>query len=100
LSLTAFDIGKLKIAAHVREELDLAGLASDAIRCKSGDLHTRPGTARLSITVGETNLYIDLTRDEVEGCQSIVAGEVWYKIARLIEDLRESAPGIQKEFKQ
>jgi hypothetical protein len=87
LALTAFDIGKLKIAAHVREELDLAGLASDAIRCKSGDLHTRPGNALLEITIRGVTGQLDLSREEVEGCQSIVAGEVWYKIARLINDL-------------
>jgi hypothetical protein len=84
LPLTSFDIGKLKIAAHVREELDLAGLAFEAIRCKSGDLHTRPGTAQLQIAIGGVTRNLELTRDEVEGCQAIVAGEVWYKISNLI----------------
>jgi hypothetical protein len=28
-----------------------------------------------------------LSRDEVESCQDIVAGEVWYKIAHLINEL-------------
>ncbi len=84
MALTSFDIGKLKIAAHVREELDLAGLAFEGIRCKSGDLHTRPGSALLQITIAGITRHIDLSREEVEGCQSIVAGEVWYKIADLI----------------
>jgi hypothetical protein len=87
LPLTPFDIGKLKIAAHVREELERAGLAFEAIRCKSGDLHTRPGSARLQISLAGTTRDIELSREEVESCQSIVAGEVWYKIARLISEL-------------
>jgi hypothetical protein len=87
LPLTSFDIGKLKIAAHVREELELAGLAFESIRCKSGDLHTRPGSARLLITLAGTTRHIELSREEVESCQSIVAGEVWYKIAHLISEL-------------
>jgi hypothetical protein len=86
LPLTTFDIGKLKIAAHVREELELAGLAFEAIRCKSGDLHTRPGNARLLISIGGTTRHIDLSREEVEGCHAIVAGEVWYKIGQLIRE--------------
>jgi hypothetical protein len=87
LTLTAFDIGKLKIAAHVREELERAGLAFEAIRCKSGDLHTRPGSARLMITMSGVTGQLELSRDEVESCQDIVAGEVWYKIAQLINEL-------------
>jgi hypothetical protein len=88
LPLTAFDIGKLKIAAHVREELERAGLVFEAIRCKSGDLHTRPGSARLMITISGETGQLELSRDEVESCQDIVAGEVWYKIAHLISELR------------
>jgi hypothetical protein len=87
LPLTAFDIGKLKIAAHVREELERAGLVFEAIRCKSGDLHTRPGSARLMITMSGGTGQLELSREEVESCQDIVAGEVWYKIARLINEL-------------
>ena len=84
MPLTSFDIGKLKIAAHAREELDLAGLVFEAIRCKSGDLHTRPNTAQLQIVIGGVTRNLELTRDEVESCQAIVAGEVWYKISHLI----------------
>ena len=87
MPLTPFDIGKLKIAAHVREELERAGLAFEAIRCKSGDLHTRPGSARLLITLSGITRHIELSREEVESCQSIVAGEVWYKIAHLISEV-------------
>ena len=90
MALTAFDIGKLKIAAHVREELDRAGLAFENIRCKSGDLHTRPGNALLEITVRGVTGHLDLSREEVEGCHAIVAGEVWYKIAGLIKELASS----------
>jgi hypothetical protein len=92
LPLTSFDIGKLKIAAHVREELDLAGLTFEAIRCKSGDLHTRPGTAQLQIVIGNVTRNLELSRDEVESCQAIVAGEVWYKIANLIGQFSRSDP--------
>jgi hypothetical protein len=90
LPLTAFDLGKLKIAAHVREELERAGLAFEAIRCKSGDLHSRPGTARLMVTSGDLTHHIDLSREEVEACQAIVAGEVWYKIAQLIGEIERN----------
>jgi hypothetical protein len=88
LALTSFDLGKLKIAAHVREELDRVLISADQIQCKSGGLHTRPGVARLIITVGERVVHVDLEDDEVSGCESIVAGEVWYKIAGLIDELR------------
>ena len=87
MPLTAFDIGKLKIAAHVREELERAGRVFEAIRCKSGDLHTRPGSARLMITLSGGMGQLELSREEVESCQDIVAGEVWYKIAHLISEL-------------
>jgi hypothetical protein len=91
LPLTSFDIGKLKIAAHVREELDRAGIAFDAIQCKSGGLHTRPGMARLIVTVHGNAAQVILSVDEVEGCESIVAGEVWYKIAGLIQQLQSES---------
>ncbi len=87
MALTAFDIGKLKIAAHVREELERAGIVFEAIRCKSGDLLTRPGSARLTIATSGGMGHLELSRDEVESCQDIVAGEVWYKIAHLISEL-------------
>jgi galactitol-specific phosphotransferase system IIB component len=88
LALTEFDLGKLKIAAHVREELDRAGIAAEAIQCKSGGLHTRPGTARIIVTVDGIATHVDLSVDEVAGCESIVAGEVWYKIAALIGQIK------------
>jgi hypothetical protein len=92
LPLTPFDIGKLKIAAHVREELERAGLVSEAIRCKSGDLETRPGYARVIVTIAGITRHIELSREEIEGCHAIVAGEVWYKIARLVGQFaRDSA---------
>ncbi len=40
LAPTAFQKGKLKIAAHVREELERVGIKADSIRCKSGGTHT------------------------------------------------------------
>jgi hypothetical protein len=83
MPLSAFELGKLKIAGHVREELDRAGIAAQSIQCKSGGIHT-PGTARLTITVNGTPSNLDLKASEVEDCESIVAGETWYKIAALI----------------
>jgi hypothetical protein len=91
LAPTSFDIGKLKIAAHAREELDRAGIVFESIQCKSGGLHTRPGTARLIITVDGIPSHVDFNTQEVEGCESIVVGEVWYRIAGLLELLRKTA---------
>jgi galactitol-specific phosphotransferase system IIB component len=88
LPLTAFEIGKLKIAAHVREELDRAGITAESIQCKSGGTHTNRNTARVIVTVDGTASHLDLTVDEVEDCESIVAGETWHKIAVLINRLR------------
>ena len=42
-------------------------------------------TGQILVTGGTGQL--ELSRDEVESCQDIVAGEVWYKIARLIHEL-------------
>jgi galactitol-specific phosphotransferase system IIB component len=86
--LTPFDKGKLKIAAHVREELDRAGIHSDAIQCKSGGIETHRDTARLTVTVNGIASFVDLKSDEVEECESIVAGEAWYKIDAFIRRLR------------
>jgi hypothetical protein len=86
--LNAFDKGKLKIAAHVREELERAGIAFEAIRCKSGGLHTPRNTTRVSVTVDGESRHVDLKAGEVEDCESIVVGEVWYKIANFIGQLR------------
>jgi hypothetical protein len=88
LALTPFDRGKLKIAAHVREEMELAGLMFDSILCKSGGIQTHPDTARLTVWVRGNGHFIDLTAQEVEDCEFIVAGEVWHRIAKLLEGLR------------
>ena len=88
MSLSPFDKGKLKIAAHVREELDRAGITADLIQCKSGGMHTHTDTARLIVTVQGTPVYMDLKAHEVEDCEAIVAGDTWHKIAALINRLR------------
>jgi len=88
LALTAFDKGKLKIAAHAREELERAGIAFESIRCRSGDLDIRPGSARLTITVAGDSSHVDLSEEEVEECESIVAGETWHKIAGFLRTLK------------
>lgn len=88
MPLSAFEIGKLRIAAHVREELDRAGLAADSIKCKSGGTHTNNETARLIVTIEGAASYIDLTAQAVEDCEAIVAGETWHQIAAFIERLK------------
>lgn len=88
LALTSFEKGKLKIMAHVREELDRAGITGQSIRCKSGGTHTPPDTASFVVTVNGTPAHVDFKVYEVEECESIVAGEAWYKIAELINRLR------------
>ena len=88
LPLSAFDKGKLKLAAHVREELDRAGIPFQAIRCKSGGLQTHPDTARVIVTVAGDPMHIDLKAHEVEECESMVVGEVWHKIAGFIARLK------------
>jgi hypothetical protein len=87
MTLSSFDLGKLKIAGHVREELDRVGITADSIQCKSGGIETPPGTARLTICVNGTPANLDLQAHEVEDCESIVAGETWHKIAALIARL-------------
>ena len=89
MPLTAFDIGKLKIAAHIREELDRAGLSAESIQCKSGGTQTNRDTTRVTITIDGTSTHLDLTTSEVEACESIVAGDTWRKIAGLIDRLRQ-----------
>lgn len=84
MALTSFELGKLKIVAHVREELDRAGIAAQSIRCGSGGTHTPPGIAKLTVIVDETAATLDFRADEVEDCEFIVAGEIWHKIAALI----------------
>jgi hypothetical protein len=88
LPLTPFDKGKLKIAAHVREELDRAGLSAQSIQCKSGGTQTHPDTARLTVTIDGISQHVDFKAYEVEDCEAIVAGEMWHKIAALIDRLK------------
>ena len=87
MALTSFELGKLKIAGHVREELDRAGIAAESIQIKSGGIQTPPGTARLTITVSGTPANLDFKANEVEECEVIVAGEPWHKIAAFIRRL-------------
>jgi hypothetical protein len=84
MTLTSFELGKLKIAAHVREELDRAGIAVESLQIKSGGIETPPGAARLTIVVNGTPASLDLKANEVEDCEVIVAGETWYKIAAFL----------------
>jgi hypothetical protein len=88
LSLSSFAKGKLKIAAHVREELERAGIGFESIKCKSGGTQTHPDTARLTVTVDGNPITMDLKADEVEECESMVVGEAWHKIAGFIRRLR------------
>jgi hypothetical protein len=88
LPLSSFDKGKLKIAAHVREELDRAGIGFESIRCKSGGTQTHPDTARLTVTVAGEPIHVDLQAAEVEECEAMVVGEAWHKIAGFIKRLR------------
>jgi hypothetical protein len=84
LALTSFELGKLKILGHVREELDRAGIVAQSIRCISGGIETPPGVARLMVSAKGAAESLDLKAHEVEDCELIVAGETWYKIAALI----------------
>lgn len=84
MTLTSFELGKLKIIGHVREELDRAGIVAQSIRCISGGIETPPGRARLIIMANGTSETLDLKAQEVEDCELIVAGETWHKIAALI----------------
>ena len=88
MPLSAFDIGKLKLAAHLREELERAGIAAEAIRCKSGGTHTNNNTARIIVTLGGVDFHMDLSAPEVEECEAIVAGETWHAIDAFIGRLK------------
>jgi hypothetical protein len=87
LALTAFELGKLKIIGHVREELDRVDVTAQSIRCVAGGIETPPGMARLTIIVNGTSGTLDFKAHEVEDCEIIVAGETWHKIAGLISRL-------------
>jgi hypothetical protein len=88
VALTSFEKGKLRIAAHVREELERASIPFEAIQCRSGGLHTPADITRLIITVNEAPACLDLTSFEVEDCELMVAGETWHKIAGFINTLK------------
>jgi hypothetical protein len=85
LSLTAFEKGKLNIAAHAREELARAGIKAQSIQCKSGGTQTHPDIARLIVMVDGSAKYVDFKTREVEDCESTVAGVARIKIARLVD---------------
>jgi hypothetical protein len=87
MALSDFQLGKLKIAAHVREELDRIGIAAESIQCLSDGVHLPLRSTRLTIAVGGTLAHLDLMTHEVEDCAVIVAGEPWRKIAALIGKL-------------
>ncbi len=89
MALTAFEKGKLKLAAHIREELEREGINFESIHCRSGGIQTHPDTARLVVILDGAAKHIDLNTPEVEECESIVAGETWRKIAGFIERLRQ-----------
>jgi hypothetical protein len=90
VSLSSFELGKLKIAAHVREELDRAGISAESIKCRSDGTQSSPGTARVTIVVNGIAVHLDLKTPEVEECELIVAGEPWHKIAALIGRLAKT----------
>ena len=87
MALTSFELGRLKILGHVREELDRAGIEAQSIQCRFGGIQTPRGIARLTIMVNGTSANLDLTANEVESCEVIVVGETWHKIAAFIERL-------------
>jgi hypothetical protein len=87
MALTSFELGKLKIAGHVREELDRAGITAQSIQVKSGDIQTPRDITRLTIIVNETPAILDFKSGEVEDCESIVVGETWHKIAAFLKAL-------------
>ena len=89
MALTSFEKGKLKIAAHIREELDREGISFQSIQCRSGGIQTHRDTARLIVTIDGTAKHIDLNAQEVEDCELIVAGDAWRKLAGFIEGLRQ-----------
>jgi hypothetical protein len=91
LALTPFEKGKLKIAAHVREELELAQIPFESIHCKSDLLHVPAGVVRLLVTLHGSAAHLDLNTPEVEDCEVLVAGETWHKIAGFIAALKPAS---------
>jgi hypothetical protein len=87
MALTPYALGKLKVIGHVREELDRAGISAESIQCRSGGVQTPPGIARLTIIVNGTAASLDFKAEEIETCEFIVAGEIWYKIGAFIGKL-------------
>ena len=87
MTLTSFDLGRLKIIGHVREELDRAGIKAQSIQCKSGGIQTPPGIARLTVIVNGAPASLDFKAGEVEDCEFIVVGETWHKIDAFIGQL-------------
>ncbi len=87
MALTAYEVGRLKLLAHVHEELNRAGIEAQSVQCKSGGLQTPPGIARLTVVVNATTATLDFTSAEIEECELIVAGEPWHKIAAFIARL-------------
>jgi hypothetical protein len=83
-------LGRLKLIGHVREELDRLGIEAESIQCRSGGLETAPGIARLTIVATGSAASLDFTVGEIEDCEMIVAGEIWYKIAALIENIERA----------
>ena len=90
MPLSSFEKGRLKILAHVREELDRAGITAESIQCKSGGILTHADTARLIVTIDGTPIHMDLKAVEVEECESIVAGDTWRKIAGLVDRVKST----------
>jgi hypothetical protein len=88
VALSAFEKGKLKIAAHVREELELARIPFEAIHCKFRGLHIRSDVMRLIVVIEGSPRYLDLDAEEVEDCEIIVAGEIWHKIDGFLKNLK------------
>ena len=88
MALTSFEKGKLKIAAHVREELELAQIPFESIHCKSDSLHIPSGIVRLIVTLKESSAHLDLDTPDVEDCDVLVAGETWHKISAFIAELK------------
>ena len=87
MALTKFELGRLKLLAHVREELNRAGIEAQSIQCKLGGLHTPHGITRLTIVVNAIPASLDFAPSEIEECEFIVAGEPWHKIAAFIARL-------------
>lgn len=84
VALNSFELGRLKLINHVREELNLAGIEAESIQCRSGGLETPPGIARLAIVANGTTDTLDFTATEIEDCEFIVAGETWRKVDAFI----------------